>query len=458
MELQHWLVKLVNYWLLSGCLSVGCLSFLGFCLVCCVFVVYCFSVYFIACFLLFAMAIPISSLNASTPLPLHANDSYETSLISLKLTSAENYKVWANVMKLAIQTKNKMGFITSSCLKTDYAACNLLSDQWDRCNVVVLSWILGSLSQDFYLGHVFSNNVIVWKELQETYDKIDGNNNWNNGGMNNANGNNGNRGNYNNLVCKNCGLKGHTIERCFEIIGYPPSLKRNSNLKPANNFNNNGSNNVDNKETFVRNNEIKTSSGTLSFTNKHVLKLMSLLNDKSRSTAHASMAGANQHMTNSDKNMIHLVDISKLKLIVGHPNELLQVPMTMRKDYLVEMVGCINVLGSITDQPGHDGDHLATPLDEQNTFEGNVSRTSKLPARLDEFVLFDKVKCGLNRYANHSFLRPKIYCIVSNMNKCNELSSYEEDMKDVNWVNAMNEEMHALYENKTWTMIDLPYD
>nr|GEV72552.1 integrase, catalytic core [Tanacetum cinerariifolium] len=68
------------------------------------------------------------------------------------------------------------------------------------------------------------------------------------------------------------------------------------------------------------------------------------------------------------------------------------------------------VLGSITDQPGHDGDHLATPLDEQNTFEGNV---------------------GINQ---------------------------EEDMKYVNWVNAMNEEMHALYENKTWTMTDLPYE
>ncbi|GKF98304.1 ribonuclease H-like domain-containing protein, partial [Tanacetum coccineum] len=52
---------------------------------------------------------------------------------------------------------------------------NLLSDQWDRCNAVVLSWILGSLSQDVYLGHVFSDNAaIVWKELQETYDRIDG--------------------------------------------------------------------------------------------------------------------------------------------------------------------------------------------------------------------------------------------------------------------------------------------
>ncbi|GJS10156.1 putative RNA-directed DNA polymerase [Tanacetum coccineum] len=37
-----------------------------------------------------------------------------------------------------------------------------------------------------------------------------------------------------------------------------------------------------------------------------------------------------------------------------------------------------------------------------------------------------------------------------------EPSSYEEAMNDINWVNAMNEEMNALYENKTWDITDLP--
>ncbi|GJY21253.1 ribonuclease H-like domain-containing protein [Tanacetum coccineum] len=298
------------------------------------------------------MAILISSLDASNPLHLHDNDSNGTPLISIKLTGVENYRIWASAIKLGLQTKNKMGFITGSVLKSDYVASNLLSEQWDRCNAVVLSWILGSLSQDVYLGHVFSDNAaLVWKELQETYDRIDGsivftllqkinsfkqgglpvseyyhklnslwrefdiltklpdcvcearaelidhgklmrlmqflmglddvyqpirsslltreilpevrdafliiareeshrgissssvkaekpqasvfvartndnkrnnnNSNWNNG---NSSGN-GNRGDYNNLLCKNCGLKGHTIERCFEIIGYPPGFK-----------------------------------------------------------------------------------------------------------------------------------------------------------------------------------------------------------------------------------------
>ncbi|GJV91455.1 hypothetical protein Tco_1539268, partial [Tanacetum coccineum] len=43
-----------------------------------------------------------------------------------------------------------------------------------------------------------------------------------------SNGNNatsGNRGNYDSLLCKNCGLKGHTMDRCFELIGYLVFLK-----------------------------------------------------------------------------------------------------------------------------------------------------------------------------------------------------------------------------------------
>ncbi|GKD41948.1 ribonuclease H-like domain-containing protein [Tanacetum coccineum] len=42
------------------------------------------------------------------------------------------------------------------------------------------------------------------------------------------------------------------------------------------------------------------------------------------------------------------------------------------------------------------------------------------------------------------------------MNKSSEPSSFEEASKDINWVNAMNEEMSALYENATWELVDLP--
>ncbi|GKA13507.1 hypothetical protein Tco_0693153 [Tanacetum coccineum] len=152
--------------------------------------------------------------------------------------------------------------------------------------------------------------------------QFDNNNNWSN------NGNNVNKGVYDSLLCKNCDLKGHTIDRCFEIIGYPPGFKRNPNLKSKNNFNNNKSNNMEFNKASLGNNDSKTSSN-VSFTNEHVLKLMSILNDKSCSAGQSNMAGiskwiidseANQHMTNSTKDMVDLVDVSDLKLTVGHPN------------------------------------------------------------------------------------------------------------------------------------------
>ncbi|GJS23366.1 hypothetical protein Tco_0451998 [Tanacetum coccineum] len=253
-----------------------------------------------------------------------------------------------------------MGFINGTCVRATYLASAPLLEQWNKCNAVVLNWILSSLSQDVYLGHVFFDNAeSVWKELQKTYDRIDGsivfnlaelidhahkeqsftreiipevkdafvivareeshigippsstksnkpqasvsvsrtndvkrnnsNANWNNGNMSN---NNGNRGNYNNLICKNYGLKGPTIKMCFEIIGYPTGFKRNPNLKINGNFNNNKSNNADSKGNSMGNNKLKTPIGTLSFTNEKFLKLMNLLNDKSDSTAHANVAGS----------------------------------------------------------------------------------------------------------------------------------------------------------------------
>nr|GEV25095.1 ribonuclease H-like domain-containing protein [Tanacetum cinerariifolium] len=96
-------------------------------------------------------------------------------------------------------------------------------------------------------------------------------------------------------------------------------------------------------------------------------------------------------------------------------------------------------VGANTDQAGYDKVHSVTPIGEQNQYEGNVGqnlkvlvfqndllniveevgprrsqRSSKLPAKLNDFLLDSKVKYGLNRYANRSVLSPKNYCFVSN--------------------------------------------
>ncbi|GJV91456.1 ribonuclease H-like domain-containing protein, partial [Tanacetum coccineum] len=136
----------------------------------------------------------------------------------------------------------------------------------------------------------------------------------------------------------------------------------------------------------------------------------------------------------------------------------------------------------VAPQPGYDELQSATPVDEINSSEGNVginpevpifqnifenqneevnlirsSRTSKFLAKLNDYVLNNTVRYCLNKYANHSMLSVENCAFVTSLNKSCEPSSFEEASKDVNWINAMNNEMHALYENNTLELVDLPY-
>ncbi|GJY23400.1 ribonuclease H-like domain-containing protein [Tanacetum coccineum] len=112
----------------------------------------------------------ISKLDVSDPLHLHPNDSSALTVVSIKLKGTENYQVWSCAMLLALEGKNKTGFIDGSCKrsKTD----EILDRQWDRVNAVVLGWISNSISEELFLGQIFSKRAKhVWEELKETYDK-----------------------------------------------------------------------------------------------------------------------------------------------------------------------------------------------------------------------------------------------------------------------------------------------
>ncbi|XP_071695378.1 uncharacterized protein [Rutidosis leptorrhynchoides] len=106
---------------------------------------------------------PVSKLDFSDPLLGMAMD----------LKKSEICGVWKCAMTLALKTKNKFGFIDKTIVKD--TTNEVLSNQWERCNSVVLSWILGSISEELYLGQVFSTIASeIWDELKETYDRIDG--------------------------------------------------------------------------------------------------------------------------------------------------------------------------------------------------------------------------------------------------------------------------------------------
>ncbi|GKA29482.1 hypothetical protein Tco_0715727 [Tanacetum coccineum] len=106
--------------------------------------------------------------------------------------------------------------------------------------------------------------------------------------------------------------------------------------------------------------------------------------------------------------------------------------------------GSVYQPGVIPYESGHDDQHSATPLGEENNFEGNVS--SNLEGYVHVFqndLHVQTEEVNPKRSQRHSKLLVK-------------LNEYVLDSKDVNKINVMNDEMHALYENDTWFMTDLP--
>nr|XP_016467023.1 PREDICTED: uncharacterized protein LOC107789679 [Nicotiana tabacum] len=76
-------------------------------------------------------------------------------------------------MRIVILGNNKIGFIEGTCKKEDYGTN--LTDMWERCNVIVLSWIMNCVSSDLLSGIVYSSNACtIWKDLKERFDKVNG--------------------------------------------------------------------------------------------------------------------------------------------------------------------------------------------------------------------------------------------------------------------------------------------
>ncbi|GKE15096.1 ribonuclease H-like domain-containing protein [Tanacetum coccineum] len=323
----------------------------------------------------------ISKLNISDPLHLHPNDTTALTIVSVKLKETKNYQVWSYAMLLALEGKNKSGFIDGTCKMSN--TNEVLGRQWDSVNAIVLGWILNSISEELFLGQIFLKRAKhVWEELKETYDKVDGSiifslhhqihtlmqngssiadyyhklnalsayatisseeshrvaassivgssqrnqasafvsnmpnrNNFETNNQNVSSGpsrpnnlNNIRQGGGSALVCKNCCFNGHIIDRCFKIIGYPADFgkkKFGQNVKGKN----------------ISNNNYVGSSSSSGSTNEQMAILISLIKEnKIGKNMQANMAGENQHMTYTNKELDNVLDISYLKIKVGHLN------------------------------------------------------------------------------------------------------------------------------------------
>lgn len=103
---------------------------------------------------------------------IHPLDTLESPLISFLLLETENYALWSRAVRSALVVKNKIDFIAGACTKESIGESNEL--RWIRCDEIVKSWIMKSLSKDLVSGVIYSNSAVaVWKNMQERFDQID---------------------------------------------------------------------------------------------------------------------------------------------------------------------------------------------------------------------------------------------------------------------------------------------
>jgi len=75
-------------------------------------------------------------------------------------------------MQRALGAKNKLPFIngTLHVPDTDDLNCNA----WERCNHLVHSWLINSVSDSISQTIVFHDNAFdVWEDLKERFSKVD---------------------------------------------------------------------------------------------------------------------------------------------------------------------------------------------------------------------------------------------------------------------------------------------
>ena len=83
--------------------------------------------------------------DSSNPFFLHHGDNPGFILVTQPL-SGDNYHTWHRSMIMALTAKNKIGFVDGSISKPDPTDPLFLS--WTRCNNMVLSWLLNSVSKE----------------------------------------------------------------------------------------------------------------------------------------------------------------------------------------------------------------------------------------------------------------------------------------------------------------------
>ncbi|GJR33127.1 putative ribonuclease H-like domain-containing protein [Tanacetum coccineum] len=458
----------------------------------------------------------ISKLDLSSSLHLHPNDSATLTVISVKLKGTENYQVWSCAMLFALEGKNKTGFIDGSCRRsnTDEFLMGL-----DDCHLQIRSNIL---SRD-ELPDVRSAYAIISSKESHRVDFSSGVGTSQRSQPSNVSRhvNSGNRrpnvGSP--LLCENYGFNGHTMDKCFKLIGYPPDFgKRNNSSNSANQHltytDKNLVNSIDISYMGIKvshpngTEALITKIGNLNLTKFLTLYDVLVVPEYSVTLIYVhKVARDSKFIVGFDESKCFLMsqDLMDVKIMeigwqvnglyyfdnvegnmlkfgkfsnnskinwhyrLGHPSN--QVLSILKKDLFFEQTNIDNIPCEIcqkareTREPFPSSKHKSTVLGKLVNFDhwGPYRVVSKEGHRTFVNLKDQYIKLLALILLNRMGLWKENIgnCLMLPdpfLNKAFEPKNYWEACKDQHWIEAMNKEMDALYKNDTWEIFDLPKD
>ncbi|XP_016513332.1 uncharacterized protein LOC107830319 [Nicotiana tabacum] len=114
----------------------------------------------------------IMLIDSSHPYYLHPSDSPGMVLVNSPF-DGKGYGGWRRGIVIALSSKNKLSFIEGTYSVPHASSTNF--KQWNRCNDIVISWLLNSLSKDIAESVLYSKTANdIWREFEVRFGQCNG--------------------------------------------------------------------------------------------------------------------------------------------------------------------------------------------------------------------------------------------------------------------------------------------
>ncbi|CAL2239954.1 unnamed protein product [Prunus armeniaca] len=110
--------------------------------------------------------------DASDPFFIHHSDHPGMVLVS-KILYGNNYAKWCRSMRISLSAKNKLGFVNGTIKAPSEKTKPESFEVWQRCNDMVLSWLLNSIEPDIAESVLYSSTAQeIWEDLKERFSQL----------------------------------------------------------------------------------------------------------------------------------------------------------------------------------------------------------------------------------------------------------------------------------------------